>query len=105
MGQHHHTCATNPSTRSTEGATEHEASQDKEALADGGNDTTLWPLEKEDHRIDRLLPLGGAREPGWRALGPQMGAAAGAAKGGTTFNGASLSCLQLFARVHLALLA
>lgn len=73
MGQHHHTCATNPSTRSTEGATEHEASQDKESLADGGNDTTLWPLEKEDHRIDRLLPLGG--------LGSGV-ASAGAADGG-----------------------
>ena len=49
---------TSPTTRSTEGATKHEAGQDREALADGGIDTTLGPLAEEGHRIDRLLPLG-----------------------------------------------
>ena len=49
---------TSPSARSTEGATEHEAGKDREALADGGIDTALGPLAEESHRIDRLLPLG-----------------------------------------------
>jgi hypothetical protein len=66
---------TSPSARSTEGATEHEAGKDREALADVGVHTALWLLAKEGHWTDRLLPLGGS--------------GAGSASGGAGIRGAT----------------
>ena len=49
---------TSPTTHGTERPPEHQAGQDREALADGGIDTALGALAEESHQIDRLLPLG-----------------------------------------------